>query len=171
VLEWDPVPNASHYAVTVYRFTPILADFAEIVTTNQIQLPPDLNENVTYRWTVQAFHPANTCEEPSNYRSFTTIMSTGIEENNGADLAEFTMFPNPVAEDELLQVRFTSDITSDGFVEIVSATGQILYRDNYSAVQGRNQLQLSVGELPAGMYMLRISGSENNIVRQFVVNK
>jgi trimeric autotransporter adhesin len=69
---------------------------------------------------------------------------------------EFNIYPNPASEQ--LTIASTDNITS---IAITNLLGQTVYRRRYNS----SKVQLDVADLPAGVYLIRINGTE---VRKFV---
>jgi trimeric autotransporter adhesin len=70
--------------------------------------------------------------------------------------SSFNLYPNPASTS--VTISSSDNITS---ISITNLIGQVLYNQQYNAPQ----VQIDVADLPKGMYLIRINGSE---VRKFV---
>jgi Secretion system C-terminal sorting domain len=71
-----------------------------------------------------------------------------------AGLAAFSVGPNPAIDQ--LTLRFTSDLTTELQVSVTDISGKVWRTQSLTTIQGDNNLQLSVAELPAGAYFLTL---------------
>lgn len=78
----------------------------------------------------------------------------------------FRLYPNPV--NETLRLEFTMPKAAPYQLSIYSLEGKILRTSSQDAIGGTNNIQLTVGELPPGMYLLRIQSHEHAKVVKFV---
>lgn len=82
-------------------------------------------------------------------------------ENGGGTGGEVVVFPNPSWGGCWIEGDFAGDVV---LVDIVSAAGQLLSREKVDVVPGRRQYPVHVGELPAGVYYLRVLGEEGRVL-------
>ena len=83
----------------------------------------------------------------------------GIKSARTAD--KLQLYPNPV--ETQLHIRLPDDMTAEETeIEIISLSGQLLYRGSFSET-------VYTAELPAGMYLLRISGNRRTLQGKFIV--
>lgn len=78
----------------------------------------------------------------------------------------FRLYPNPV--NETLRLEFTMPKATDYQLSIYTLEGKTLRTSSHDAISGTNNIQLAVGELPPGMYLLRIQSHEHAKVVKFV---
>lgn len=97
---------------------------------------------------------------PVNYHRIIINGVTSVEENTVAN--DFTLFPNPTRDN--IQLRWSESITEQLSVNLLDITGRSLlthkiplYTTNHS---------LSLADLPAGVYFLRIGTRTERIVKQ-----
>jgi hypothetical protein len=79
---------------------------------------------------------------------------------------EVIVFPNPSWGACWIEGDFAGDVVQ---VDIVSAAGQLLSREKVDVVPGRRQYPVHIGELPAGVYYLRVLGEEGRLLITAVV--
>lgn len=92
--------------------------------------------------------------EISNLYTNNTLSSSDFSQNN----LEVALYPNPVRD--FINIEIENDIQS---IEIYNIQGQ--------KVLTSNQKQINVSDLAAGMYMVRIQDTDNNIATKKVVIK
>ncbi|MBX2893482.1 MAG: proprotein convertase P-domain-containing protein [Saprospiraceae bacterium] len=100
----------------------------------------------TPKFTIQPFNPVST-QEPSG-----TLLS-------------FSLFPNPTSD--AVWLTLDRPATSEMWVGLFSAAGQLLQTTNLP--HGTERLQVRVGSLPKGIYLVRVEGAMGTGVRKLVV--
>jgi streptogramin lyase len=85
-----------------------------------------------------------------------SIETTGAPTTSLPPVAEIKVFPNPA--NDMLTVSSTTDMTSVSVSNLIGAIVRTLACNS-------GQIQIDVADLPTGMYLVRINGSE---VRKFV---
>lgn len=99
--------------------------------------------------------------------NFTTACVNSTQVIDG--IAELQVYPNPSSED--LFIDLVLEESSDLFVEVLSLSGQHVYRQVYDRMPfGKNTIRLQdeVRDLPSGVYFLRISNNGESIVKRVV---
>jgi hypothetical protein len=96
-----------------------------------------------------------------------TAQQGGMEEEEALTDEKFvapTIYPNPA--ENVLNVSFEdSEVQGDVSVEILDAGGLLIQRTYYNEVHG-TRLQLSLQDLPVGMYMLRMQSEKGTVHTQ-----
>jgi len=69
------------------------------------------------------------------------------------------VFPNPVSNAELLNIRFHSNESVSITVEIMDGLGRVLDNMEFDLNEGVNNFYYDAKDLPAGMYSLRFEGA------------
>ncbi|NRB51791.1 MAG: T9SS type A sorting domain-containing protein [Saprospiraceae bacterium] len=94
---------------------------------------------------------------------------TDVEESLAIDASSFTIFPNPVARGENLQVEFQHQI-KEVILEVQNSLGQVLLQRKLDATFAGQRFELELNGLSPGIYTLQTSGSGVGVaVQQFVV--
>ena len=94
---------------------------------------------------------------------------TDVEESLVIDASSFTIFPNPVARGENLQVEFQHQI-KEVILEVQNSLGQVLLQRKLDATFAGQRFELELNGLSPGIYTLETSGSGVGVaVQQFVV--
>ena len=92
-----------------------------------------------------------------------TFVISSTEEVRAA-LAGLTLFPNPAPE--TLNIQFGAELTQDARLSITNTLGQEVM--NRAVNKGERELQLGIGYLPAGAYVLVVKAGEESVARRFV---
>ena len=77
-----------------------------------------------------------------------------------------TMFPIPVQD--RLTVQYTATANEDMTITVTDATGRIVVSKAVTAIQGENQFNLNLNELPSGSYFVRLQSDNSNIIRTII---
>ena len=89
--------------------------------------------------------------------------NTGLE--IGSDIT-CEVFPNPVSDELVVQLTGANSGKVD--LRLFSIQGQLLHRQHHFAPQDQFQARLSTAELPAGLYLLKLSHPEGELLRRIV---
>lgn len=54
-------------------------------------------------------------------------------------------------------------------LEVINAMGQVIYKDDITTENGKIYKEINLQQVPADVYMLRLSGGETNGVTRFSV--
>jgi choice-of-anchor B domain-containing protein len=160
---WSAVPGADSYKLQVAddlaAFDANILHSANTAATS-FTLSNNLTPSTTYYWRVTS---KNDCgSTASAIRTFTTegVNATGSLAGNA-----LTIYPNPASEQIIVQSL--APMTEAAIVSLASPMGQqVLVRQLAAGAMG---LSLPVGELPAGIYTLKIASGEAVLVRKVVV--
>lgn len=127
---------------------------------NALILQEELAQGAQYFWRVVT---SDECGEAfSETFTFTTRVVTSVKEIDGNT---FTLFPNPTSDQ--IQLEFDQPLNDDLRIEWYSTTGQQL-KSAFMA-RGNSKLQLTVNDLPAGVYLLKMVTEESAVMRRVVV--
>ncbi|MEL7220038.1 MAG: proprotein convertase P-domain-containing protein, partial [Bacteroidota bacterium] len=154
---WMAAENTEYYTVEVATdaaFEDIVADN----TTAALSLAIEL-DNGAYFWRVIS---ANDCGESiseSATFSFTPTSSTYL---NGVDI---DIWPNPSRGP--IQISLSGRLPGDLDIDLFSASGQQVRRFQLPAISGTQTLDL--GDLPSGIYLLRLINGSQQMIRRLVV--
>jgi predicted esterase len=107
----------------------------------------------------------NWWEITTNSNTAQRVMATQ-EETSVVNPNEIEIFPNPVISQLILKVNNT--LTGNLRVDVINMQGVIRKSINLNKQAGSNQFYLSLGDLPAGQYILRLSMTEWNESRMII---
>jgi len=115
-----------------------------------------------YNWVFTIF----TCNTP---RAQATVWDTCAVQGIGdhANLPVLDVYPNPANGEFSFNLHAQKD---DNYqVKITNAIGQVVYKDEMRMVTGENKRKLNISSFGKGIYMLRISNDENNLVKEVII--
>lgn len=107
------------------------------------------------------------CPQPTSAVSNGIVVKvlTGVAELN--EVSGLMLYPNPNNGKFVLKVEaHTAEVLK---IEIINAMGQMVYRDEITVDDGKLYKKIDMQEVPAGLYMLRLSGGDTNCVIRFSV--
>lgn len=84
---------------------------------------------------------------------------------NKADIS-----PNP-SNGELVNVNIDATATENVLLQVQSLNGQVLHTLNTDLVEGKNNFELNLNNLVAGMYVITITGERTNHISQLSIVK
>jgi hypothetical protein len=151
-LQWRPGNLATLHKVYLGTNS-ILPDSTLISTQSDTTLiVSKLKEGTTYYWRVDEVN--NTNVKTGYVWSFTTKTSTGV---SAPAIKLSRIYPNPLKENELLQLELGDDANKFDHVGIWSTSGVLLFQQ---PVNGMKKMNMSLQEhnVPAGIYFVRAEG-------------
>ncbi len=75
-----------------------------------------------------------------------------------------SVYPNPF--DQTLTVEYEAVNSSDGSIEVFDLMGKKVYHQNVSLSQGLNKTSLTMNDLPAGTYLLRLNTADRLLLQK-----
>ncbi len=99
-------------------------------------------------------------------RTFKVSVTTGIHEPE--IISGLEVFPNPVKD--LLQVRFLVEKPGRVDVRLIGLTGNTLFSASREDFSGKFETGLSLGNLPSGVYFLKIEANGQVVSRKILKN-
>ena len=89
----------------------------------------------------------------------------GVEAVSGFGFRVYC-YPNPAREVVYLEIAASCELRASSF-EIADIFGKVILKEDLEA--GKRKYRINISELPAGVYMMRVMGSDMGIVRKVVV--
>ena len=68
------------------------------------------------------------------------------------------MYPNPVSGNVKTLVKYNSNLAVNGILTLMSMEGKVLITQNHQFIEGINNLSVDLSTLPAGSYIIQVSG-------------
>lgn len=138
--------------------------FTQQVNGNSYSLPSSeaLEEGETYFWRVVATYDCG--DNPSVINSFTTEVSTGLSSIAGQS---FTLAPNPASDQ--VHLLFDWPLQAPLQVELINLGGQVIQQ--LEAEVGENSVSIAVGNLPNGIYGVKIANNNTATIQKVVVKR
>ncbi len=167
VLQWEEEGNASFYVVEISIFpNAAIPSLRQIVYGTSLDVF-GLKSNKKYYWRVRSMNNYSfDYNMVSDIENFLTGELSSTEEFYAENL---TVFPNPVAQDEVLNVRLSSQISEEIEIRLTNMEGKAFYKKNFFIGSGSNQLELKTSFLPSGIYILQGQGDLHNFQKKIVV--
>ncbi len=91
---------------------------------------------------------------------------TGIDEIGNQN--DVKIIPNP--SNGIFTIQFTETPMEEMLLQISNASGQIVYMQNATGIDSE-QLEVDVQHLPAGIYSITLTSSENTITKSIILEK
>ncbi len=172
VLTWSSVPNADFYVVQMNRTTnfngAILNSF--ITSDTSALITEGLIPRGRYFWRVRPVNRYVVDGDFGEVFRFRNGEFTVASIDPALDAA-ITVSPNPVSGGQQLRIQ-GRDLGLSGTLsyELISATGQVLHarRGLSLNASGFNE-RLETGQLPAGIYFLRLQLNDRLVTRRIIV--
>ncbi len=98
-----------------------------------------------------------------------TRSSARLSAESLTDLSDWTAFPNPTTE--ILNVRFSAAANQRVRYSLFNGAGQQLFARGYTTSDGENTLNMSVENLPAGVYLIRLEKDGKSSTKRIAVVK
>ncbi len=101
--------------------------------------------------------------------AITLVESNGITSLEQLERDDFGMslFPNPAID--AVNIRLTATQTEAATLSIVSVDGALVSVQNVNVTQGSDVIQLSVADIPAGMYFVQLRSNSNTSIKRLVI--
>ena len=135
-------------------------DFGDGNTSEEFEPQHDYDSVGTYTILLTAYN--GDCIDTF---SRTIIVDMEVSVQSDIHFGNIKIFPNPT--DHRLFIKFDQPIMSTTTFELVTSAGVPLSKIVHEA--GSNNVELSVGAFPAGLYYLKISDREYRIMRKVIV--
>ena len=81
----------------------------------------------------------------------------------------FSMYPNPVAADEAIQLNWTVPLPPAATITISDAFGRLVRTARHSTTNSQST-HMVLGGLPAGLYLLQVAAGQQRSSQKLVVS-
>lgn len=171
--DWEPSPNAQRYLLEVDQ-QPTFAFLPKrfiVANGSSVEIEDVFNPNVTYHWRVTPYNDGNTCNLPT---STTGVFKTGgsVSTKNIDIVNNWSVMPNPVRQNEFLNIRVEATEAFDGDIRLFTLAGQLLKnvsRQHFSA--GENSFDFDISGVSSGMYIVAIQSEKGVINKKIVITQ
>ncbi|MFH1120166.1 MAG: T9SS type A sorting domain-containing protein [Bacteroidota bacterium] len=142
------------------------AGFTATINTAKTQIVvtpnPNLKYDQRYFFKLMPVENNSSVQTLPVTRNFTTDLNVGVPQLTSTDVR---IYPNPASN-----MLYISNISGISKVDIFSVVGNLVKTvDNFP--NSRGQAGISVSDLPAGMYIIRMRGSQKDITSRFVISR
>ena len=168
--DWDPVAGANRYLVEVDRTNTFsFAPETKIVSGTSTSFQDVFDDNRTYYWRVKAFNEGNPCGPVTAVQSFKTGTLSAV--NEIASVKEWKVSPNPVHNNQFLNVEVITDSSFDADVKLYNISGKLIQNRAHTFAAGTSNLSIDIEGLAVGMYMLHVESEVGVLTEKIVVTK
>ncbi len=167
-LDWDDVPNATHYLVTVTPKSHPQSKKKYFVKGESHLRITNLLKGKKYQWYVRPYSNAYTgISKLGGYNFRAGDWTSGIYDLS--DTAEINIYPNPVNEGVIF-IKSTHSF-KNVVVEIYDMNGKQADSYNMNLIKGINKLNLTHSNYQNAMYNVVIKTKEHNYIRKVFYKK
>jgi len=128
----------------------------------------NLQANTQYEFQVQAKCTNNIVSAWSASGFFTTLANKLGDVDPTSVSTDFNIYPNPTQNE--LNVDFTVDQNSSVVLKVVDMSGRVVKQVQTDALEGMNNVTISLGDLSSGIYTLQVV-SDDKLVHTTRVTK
>lgn len=169
-LQWSAVTNADAYFLEVSRVPSFTISPIRYIVYGNSKVVTGLEANKTYYWRVRPYNAHATCVPLSSAAAFTT---GSLVNTDAPDFVEaFNVFPNPVVGGNSITVRLQTQESFAANVQLLDVMGRTtgISRDVQFAA-GVQQVELSVAQLPAGIYFLQMTTQAGRMSQKVIITQ
>ncbi len=173
----DNVP--ADYDLKLYRSNTLLGTSENAGTASEQLIYNTTTVSSNYIAYVYGYNGANSasCYNLTVTLSATSFRTDGSTDGNTEEIeipvlfenAGFGIFPNPAKDMVTIEVPVEGE--SEVQVSIIDATGRVAIQENRTMAKGNNQVQVGLGQLSTGIYMVQVRNGEAVNTRKLVINK
>lgn len=166
-LDWDDVPNASHYMVALSTSITFGGNNQYFITDQSQFTLPTLETDKNYYWKVTAFNDGWSCVtgliSPKWKFRTAPVAVSDIEEIRGWDIT-----PNPSYGPVRLVLDMDRAVKIK--VDLISTDGRLLHSQDLPVPAGSHYYTLSSDGLPNGIYLVRLRSNKGVETKRLVVS-
>ena len=168
-LTWNETPGAEYYLVEV----DVVATFSSVflqtfVTSGTSVTVNDLQSNRLHHWRVRPFNAYATC---AVFRQSTFRTSTLSDTSQPIGLKDWTVFPNPVADQSAAQIAVRATNAFDARLTLRDLAGRALHTEALAIQTGETRHNIDIRNLPNGMYILTLENAQGTSVQKLAINR
>jgi hypothetical protein len=142
--------------ITVYDGTTKISEFSG----NQIPDAVEATSGIMFiTWNT------NSSNNFQGWEAYYEVDNVGIDE--GSAVAELQVYPNPATD--VIHISFSVEQKQPVKISLVNLTGQTDYMEEYTSFSGVYTNDISLTDLPAGIYFMRISTSTGTVNKKIVI--
>ncbi len=170
-LQWEAVDGADSYFVEVSRVASFSVNPVRVVTNETGLVLENLEADKKYYWRVRPFNAHKTCMGATSPTSFRTGTITSAVSDVPEFINTFTVTPNPVASNQVLNIVLESNESFEGSIRMVDITGRVVQNiAKNTFYQGENRFTVETNSLANGLYILQLQTDAGQISRKVIVS-
>jgi hypothetical protein len=167
LLEWEPIPNATHYLVQVNPFSIFSIIFNQYIVDEPRLVFENLLDNKTFYWRIKPLNNYYTCVDFMEPNSFETGLVSATQELLPGE--NLSIYPNPVNNNNNASLELTSTVTEKANWQITNTTGQLLSSGQFGTITGTQRIDLPTHQLTPGLYIVRVQIGDRQAVRKMII--
>lgn len=148
--EWFNNQGDDRYDLEIIHFGGVASPANEANASSTATVLEDYNNDYQLTTTISGLAAGITGFTIGSFDNNFQNLNINIQGNNNQSLK---VAPNPVQD--WLQITFVSDIAQSGQVQVLNAGGQLLLKETVGWDKGLNRVDLSLAQLPSGIYWLQ----------------
>ncbi|MEO6166582.1 MAG: T9SS type A sorting domain-containing protein, partial [Chitinophagales bacterium] len=164
-VEWGDPSNSSSY-VFEYKLA-TASDWISIPTTDNFISLDNLIPESVYDYRVRSI-----CEKFTDTSSISTIHQFNTIASSvpllSAKSSSFTLYPNPASSKVTIELTFVGQ--SSAVLSLINLLGEIVYEETWNAPAGTGQREITVGNLPSGIYTVKLVSGDSISNKQLVIH-
>ncbi len=163
-LGWEEIEGSTSYDVQ-YSTDSTFAETESVnIAFNFFNIGTSLEKGTKYFWRVRACaeHDTSSFSEPW---SFITVEPIGIKEYLNTD--QVSIYPNPASDKATLNISARKSARAS--YTISDLTGQEIQTGTANLTTGHNALQLEVGGLAKGIYLVNLRVNQSMLTRKLII--
>ena len=172
-LSWTSTVGAVSFVIEIspnssFDVDPVrLISAGTILNLNPKILPPNyLKPGTVYFWRVRGFSAYKTC---STFTKSFFVTGTLNAVQDITIVTDLTVSPNPISGDvNFITVGIVTQKTFSGNLKIINLNGQTLLSESHIFAAGLTNENVSINNLPNGLYILAIEFGEGTVRRKFI---
>jgi serine protease len=151
-LKWNAAPAISNYTVR-YRLLST-TNWNNLTVTDTSLIIAGLNQCSAYEAQIQS-----DCGDTQSIFLGNLLFNTKCLNviNEPKLLSEWQVYPNPFREQLTVSWKVVEQFSEGVNVQVLSASGQVVLQQQVFAGMGQQQIRLATGDLPAGLYLIRLT--------------
>lgn len=166
--EWNAISGATYYILEIANNGAFSESHSFLVYGNTKTISDIFEEGTTYYWSVRGVNAVNSCEGLSPVETFKTGISTAT--NDLKTNPVINVFPNPVSENNSLNIQLMANQLFYGNIRLADLTGkQITPPLIHEFSRKKNTFQLPIPRLKPGIYVLNITNKYTSISKKIIV--
>ncbi len=129
----------------------------------------DLSPDVKYYWRVTPYNDGNTCDlKTSTVEVFRTGES--VSTKNIAEVNSWSVAPNPVRQNEILNIQMEADQAFDANIRLYTMTGQLVKSvSKHNFAIGTSNYNMNISGVGTGMYIVSIHSDKGVVNKKIVI--
>lgn len=158
VLQWQPVPHATHYLVQASRFANFSFKQVDVVTTDTFAVAGQLSPNLKYFWRIRPFNHWDACAPFGELYTFKTAATSAAAE---PDAEGWRCYPSLLSEGEPLTMEIPQTwLGGEAHCRVVDAAGRVVWQTQVLLNAPRLSVDMPSVQWPLGVYRLVFSSEK-----------